>query len=72
MLATIEETYRDAGNPRPLRVANGSDLVSWSLYLSRLVRGVRRLNFRGPAEPTDDACIEAHKSGLRNECVNTY
>jgi putative transposase len=71
VVATLDRVCRDIGYPKTIRVDNGSEFISRDLDLWDYQRGVT-LDFSRPAEPTDNAFIEAFNPKLRGECLNAH
>jgi putative transposase len=71
VVRTLEEVCSRTGDPKMIRVDQGSEFVSRDLDLWAYARGVT-LDFSRPGKPTDNASIEAFNGRFRTECLNAH
>jgi putative transposase len=65
---TLEETCRQIGYPKAIRVDQGSEFISRDLDLWAYQNDVT-LDFSWPGKPTDNAFIEPFNGEFRAECL---
>jgi putative transposase len=71
VVATLERVCATTGNPRTIRVDQGSEFVSRDHDLWAYAKGVT-LDFSRPGKPTDNAIVEAFNGRFRSECLNAH
>ena len=71
VVETLEKVCGEIGDPRTIRVDNGSEFISRDMDLWAYQKGVT-LDFSRPGKPTDNAFIEAFNSKFRSECLNAH
>lgn len=71
VVQALEQASQDYGLPKCIRVDNGLEFVSPDLDFLAYSQGVQ-LDFSIPGKPTDNACIEAFNSRVRQECLNQH
>ena len=67
-MQTLERVCGQTGNPKTIRVDNGSELISRDMDLWAYQRNVT-LDLSRPGKPTDNAYIEAFNGRFRSECL---
>ena len=71
VVQVLERTCAEIGDPKTIRIDQGSEFVSRDLDLWAYARGVT-LDFSRPGKPTDNAYIEAFNGRFRAECLNQH
>ena len=69
VVETLERAALEFGQPKTIRVDNGSEFVSKELDLWAYMRNVT-LDLSRPGKPTDNAYIESFNGKFRAECLN--